>query len=246
MTPKKKTAAPCRLEVRQCETPLSAERFHDMLEALVSGEPAFNNSFLMGKQADDLRIGGLDQYGDIVIRYHALPEGKTVKLEFRLGDAALIAKIYGHFGSKLMLTGPKDDAENEMFPNLGHFLDSLRMSKLRHSIVFADSAIESALDCGFEEYDEILEELVFLKLMNGFAKVHGYRGENKDRHRYLQAKRHHKDPRIVLHEGQKLRLPHRLHIRSLKFDIVLRLHFAALPKNRFLIGYVDEYSDCPF
>ena len=246
MTPKKKTAAPCRLEVRQYETVLSAERFRDMLESLVSTDAAFNTSFLMGKYADGLRIGGLDQHGDIVIRYHALPEGKTVNLEFRLGDAALIAKIYGHFGSKLTLTGPKDDGENEMFPNLGHFLDSLRMSKLRYSIVFADSAIESALDCGFDEYDEVLEELVFLKLMNGFAKVHGYRGENKDRNRYLQAKRHHKDPCIVLHEGQKLRLPHRLHIKSMKFDNVLRLHFTTLPRNRFLIGFVDEYTDCPF
>jgi hypothetical protein len=245
MAQKKKIGSLAQLEIRRCETPLSAERFRDMLETLVSTEPAFNTSFLMGKYADGLRIGGLDQHGDIVIRYHALPEGKIVNLEFRLGDADLVAKIYGHFGSKLTLVGPKDDGENEMFPNLGHFLDSLRMSKLRHSIMFADSAIESALDCGFEEYDEILEELVFLKLMNGLAKVHGYR-ENKDRHRYLQAKRHHKDPRIVLHEGLKLRLPHRLHIRSLKFDNVLRLHFAALPKNRFLIGYVDEYSDCPF
>jgi hypothetical protein len=175
-----------------------------------------------------------------------LAEGKTVHLEFRLGDAALVAKIYGHFGSQMKLVGPKDEGEDELFPNLGHFLDSLRMSKLKQSIIFADSAIESALDCGFDEYDEILEELVFLKLMNGFAKVHGYRGENKDRNRYLQAKRHHKQPHIVLHEGQKLRLPHRLHIRSLKFDTTLRLHFAALPRNRFLIGYVDEYSECPF
>ena len=78
MTAKKKTAAPCRLEVRQCETALSSERFRDMLEALVSTDAAFNTSFLMGKYADGLRIGGLDQHGDIVIRYHALPEGKTV------------------------------------------------------------------------------------------------------------------------------------------------------------------------
>jgi hypothetical protein len=246
MAQKKKIGAPGQLEIRQCETPLSAERFRDMLEALVSAEPAFNNSFLTGKYADGLRIGGLDQHGDIVIRYHAQPEGKTVNIEFRLGDAALVANIYRHFGSKLTLVGPKYGGEDDLFPNLGHFLDSLRMSKLKQSIIFADSAIESALDCGFEEYDEILEELVFLKLMNGFAKVHGYRGENKDRNRYLQAKRHHKQPRIILYQGQKLRLPHRLHIRSLKFDTTLRLHFAALPKNRFLIGYVDEYSDCPF
>lgn len=245
MAQKKKIGSPAQLEIRRCETSLSAERFRDMLEGLVNTDPAFNTSFLMGNYADGLRIGGLDHHGDIVIRYHALPEGKTVGLEFRLGDAGLVAKIYGHFGSKLTLTEPKDDGENETFPNLGHFLDSLRMSKLKQSILFADSAIESALDCGFDEYDEILEELVFLKLMNGFAKVHGYR-ENKDRHRYLQAKRHHKQPRIVLHQGKKLPLPHRLHIRSLKFDTTLRLHFATLPRNRFLIGFVDEYSECPF
>jgi hypothetical protein len=246
MAQKKKIGSPAQLEIRQCETPLSAERFRDMLETLVSTEPAFNHSFLMGKYAEGLRIGGLDQHGDILIRHRALAEGKTVHLQFRLGDASLVAKIYGHFGSQLKLVGPKDEGEDELFPNLGHFLDSLRMSKLKQSIIFADSAIESALDCGFDEYDEILEELVFLKLMNGFAKVHGYRGENKDRHRYLQAKRCHKHPHIVLHQGQKLRLPHRLHIRSLKFDTTLRLHFAALPRNRFLIGYVDEYSECPF
>ena len=246
MSQKKKNGSPAQLEIRQCETLLSAERFRDRLEVLVSTEPAFNNSFVMGKYAEGLRIGGLDQHGDILIRHHALAEGKTVHLQFRLGDASLVAKIYGYFGSELKLVGPKDEGEDELFPNLGHFLDSLRMSKLKQSIIFADSAIESALDCEFDEYDEILEELVFLKLMNGFAKVHGYRGENKDRHRYLQAKRRHKHPHIVLHQGQKLRLPHRLHIRSLKFDTTLRLHFAALPRNRFLIGYVDEYSECPF
>ena len=245
MTQKKKIGSPAQLEIRQCETPLSAERFRNMLETLVSTDPAFNTSFLMGKYADCLRIGGLDQHGDIVIRHHALPEGKTVNLEFRLGDAALVAKIYGYFGSELKLIGPKDEGEDELFPNLGHFMDSLRMSKLKQSIILAESAIESALDCGFDEYDEVLEELVFLKLMNGFAKVHGYR-ENKDRHRYLQAKRHHKDPRISLYLGQKVQLHQRLHIRSMKFDSVLRLHFATLPRNRFLIGFVDEYTDCPF
>jgi len=245
MAQKKKIGSRAQLEIRQCETPLSAERFRDMLETLVSTDPAFNTSFLMGKYADGLRIGGLDQHGDIVIRHHALPEGKTLNLEFRLGDAALVAKIYGYFGSELKLIGPKVEGEDELFPNLGHFMDSLRMSKLKQSIILAESAIESALDCGFDEYDEVLEELVFLKLMNGFAKVHGYR-ENKDRHRYLQAKRHHKDPRISLYLGQKVQLHQRLHIRSMKFDNVLRLHFATLPRNRFLIGFVDEYTDCPF
>jgi hypothetical protein len=245
MAQKKKIGSPAQLEIHQCETPLSAERFRDMLETLVSTDPAFNTSFLIGKDADALRIGGLDQHGDIVIRHHALPEGKTVNLEFRLGDAALVAKIYGYFGSELKLIGPKVEGEDELFPNLGHFMDSLRMSKLKQSIILAESAIESALDCGFDEYDEVLEELVFLKLMNGFAKVHGYK-ENKDRHRYLQAKRHHKDPRISLYLGQKVQLHQRLHIRSMKFDNVLRLHFATLPRNRFLIGFVDEYTDCPF
>ncbi len=245
MAQKKRIGSPTQLEIRQCETPLSAERFRDRLEVLVSTEPAFNNSFLMGKYAEGLRIGGLDQHGDILIRHHALAEGKTVHLEFRLGDASLVAKIYGCFGPDLKLVGPKDEGDDEPFPNLGHFLDSLRMSKLRQSIIIADSAIDGAMDCGFDEYDEILEELVFLKLMNGFAKVHGYR-EHKDRHRYLQAKRIHKRPHVALHQGMKTPLPHRLHIRSLKFDNVLRLHFAALPRNRFMIGFVDEYSDCPF
>ena len=245
MAQKKRIGSPTQLEIRQCETPLSAERFRDRLEALVSTEPAFNNSFLVGKYAEGLRIGGLDQHGDILIRHHAVAEGKTVHLEFRLGDASLVAKIYGCFGPDLKLVGLKDEGDDEPFPNLGHFLDSLRMSKLRQSIIIADSAIDGAMDCGFDEYDEILEELVFLKLMNGFAKVHGYR-EHKDRHRYLQAKRIHKRPHVALHQGMKTPLPHRLHIRSLKFDTVLRLHFAALPRNRFMIGFVDEYSDCPF
>lgn len=245
MAQKKKIGSPTQLEIRQCETPLSAERFRDRLEVLVSTEPAFNNSFLVGKYAEGLRIGGLDQHGDILIRHHAVAEGKTVHLEFRLGDASLVAKIYGYFGPDLKLVGPKDEGDDEPFPNLGHFLDSLRMSKLRQSIIIADSAIDGAMDCGFDEYDEILEELVFLKLMNGFAKVHGYR-EHKDRHRYLQAKRIHKRPHVALHQGMKTPLPQRLHVRSLKFDTVLRLHFAALPRNRFIIGFVDEYSDCPF
>jgi len=151
MAQKKRTGSPTQLEIRQCETPLSAERFRDRLEALVSTEPDFNNSFLVGKYTEGLRIGGLDQHGDILIRHHAVAEGKTVHLQFRLGDASLVAKIYGYFGSELKLVGPKDEGEDELFPNLGHFLDSLRMSKLKQSIIFADSAIESALDCGFDD-----------------------------------------------------------------------------------------------
>ena len=58
MAQEKKTGSPGQLEIRQCETPLSAERFRDMLEELVNTDPAFNTSFLMGKYADGLRIGG--------------------------------------------------------------------------------------------------------------------------------------------------------------------------------------------
>ena len=62
MAHKKKTGSPGQLEIRQCETSLSAERFRDMLEALVSTEPAFNNSFLMGKQADEALLQTFNQH----------------------------------------------------------------------------------------------------------------------------------------------------------------------------------------
>ena len=244
MMPNKKRIPGGGLQIRRYSTALSAGEFNYHIDRMVNGEPMLNPCCLTQARADWMRISGLELHGDIAIRHYKLPAENIVTVEFRKGDVAIADKIAELLGDELQPAPPRSSLVDNPFENLGHFLETLKDCKLKRKIIIADSAIESGLECVFDEYDEVVQELHFLSIMETMARHHGFK-DHKDRPRYLQAKESHKRPIIALHEGAKVKLTQRIHIRSANYDNVLRIHFSTLPRNRYLIGFVDEYCDVP-
>ena len=242
--PNKKHMPAGNLQVRRYSTPLAAGEFNYHIDRIVHGEPLFNLCFLTQERLDWMRIGGTELHGDIAIRHSKLPAENIVTVEFRNGDTNLADKIAQILSNELEPAPPRTVSDDDPFENLAHFLETLKGCKLKRKIIITDSAIESGLECAFDEYDEVVQELHFLSIMESLARHPGFK-EHKDRPRYIQAKRRHNRPIVALHDGAKVQLAQRIHIRSAKYDNVLRIHFAELPRNRYLIGYVDEYCDVP-
>jgi hypothetical protein len=234
---------PSRLISREFSTSLAAPAYRARVEAIVHGIPAFNESCLVGECAGSLRIIGWCQAGDLLARHVTLAEGHRVTVQHRLGDQALADKLIGDPALCLKPTKPAQTAEEEHFAGLAYFLESVRQQPIGQTVLIADSALESAHDCGFDEYDSVLEEFRFLRDIRRIVKTTGFVNQT-DLTRFLQSRRKHRKPIVVLHEGKKVPLVHRVCIPSDRFSTSLRIHFARLPGHRFLIGYLDEYEEC--
>jgi hypothetical protein len=79
----------------------SAAESKATLQKVVEANPAFNTSFLNGEWAEDSRIGGLDQHGDILIRHRSERAKHELTIEHRAGDELLIVEIITAFGMAL-------------------------------------------------------------------------------------------------------------------------------------------------
>ena len=234
---------PSRLISREFSTCLDADDYRTRIEEIVHKRPAFNSSFLIGECAGSLRIVGLEQVGDLLARHVRLPEGYRVTIQHRHGDQALADALIGDPGLALKPTKPAKMGEEDDYESIAYFLESIRREAIGKTILIADSAIESAHDCGFDEYDSVLDEFRFLRDIRKIVTSTGFVDQNKLT-RFLQSRRKHRKPVLVLHEAKKIPLVHRICIPSDRFSTSLRIHFARLPEHRFLIGYLDEYEEC--
>lgn len=234
---------PSRLISREFATRLDADAYRARIEEIVHTRPAFNSSFLIGECAGSLRIIGFEQVGDLLARHVRLPEGNRVTIQHRQGDQALADDLIGDSGLALKPTKPPKMGAEDDYDSLAYFLESVRREEIGQTVLIADSAIESAHDCGFDEYDSVLDEFRFLRDIRKIVKTTGFVDQDKLT-RFLQSRRKHRKPIIALHEGKKIPLVHRICVPSDRFSTTLRIHFARLPEHRFLIGYLDEYEEC--
>ena len=67
---------PTKLQIRAYDCKLTAQRVKRALLKLVESSPAFNESWLLGEFDIGSRIGGLNQYGDIIVRHRTVLRGK--------------------------------------------------------------------------------------------------------------------------------------------------------------------------
>jgi hypothetical protein len=234
---------PSRLISREFSTSLAAPAYRAQVEAIVHGTPAFNASCLVGECAGSLRIVGWSQSGDLLARHVTLAEVHRVTVQHRLGDQALADTLIGDKTLGLKATRPGRMGAEDDYEDIAYFLESVRREEIGKTILIADSAIESAHDCGFDEYDSILDEFRFLQDIRRIVKTTGL-VKQADLNRFLQSRRKHLKPVLVLHEGKKIPLLHRVCVPSDRFSTSLRIPFARLPAHRLLIGYLDEYEEC--
>ena len=178
---------PSRLISREFSTSLAAPAYRARVEAIVHGIPAFNESCLVGECAGSLRIIGWSQAGDLLARHVTLAEGHRVTVQYRLGDQALADMLIGDPALFLKPTKPAQTAEED-FAGIAYFLESVRRQAIGQTVLIADSALESAHDCGFDEYESVLEEFRFLRDIRRIVKTTGFVNQT-DLTRFLQSRR---------------------------------------------------------
>ena len=103
-------------------------------------------------------------------------------------------------------------------------------------------------DAGLETAQAVLEECA--KLLE--ARVLITQGKtNRPRHKAMVERftrtYHDKHVRTVYHGGRKHVLCHRVEIASAHTPLTLRMHYAwDKTAQRYVIGWFDEFSQCPF
>jgi len=231
---------PTKLKIRAYECRLTARKVKLGLEKLLESSPAFNESWLLGEFDIGSRIGGLGQYGDIIIRHRTVMRGKhELTVEHRAGDEALALEIEAAFAKELTPKEPRMAPGKKRPEGMAYFFEMIRTSTLKNKVLIADAVLEEAHDLCFDDYREARAKLEFLSLFPRLG-VHKSTWDGRILQAYAEANRVHPCPKVCLHQGKKVALPHRMVAISVKHDFILTLHFAKLPGLRVLVGWVEE------
>jgi hypothetical protein len=231
---------PTKLKIRAYECRLTARKVKLGLEKLVESSAAFNESWLLGEFDIGSRIGGMQQYGDMIIRHRTVTRGKhELTIEHRAGDEALAKEIVATFDKHLTPKTPRLLKGKKRPEGMAFFLEMIRSSPLKKDLIITDAVIEEAHDLNFDDYREARSKLEFLGMVPRLGVLHS----NLDKRiqvAYKECSQVYACPKICLYQGKKLALPHRVNVISAKHDYILTLHFAKLTGLRVLVGWVEE------
>jgi hypothetical protein len=231
---------PTKLQIRAYDCKLTAQKVKRALLKLVESSPAFNESWLLGEFDIGSRIGGTQQYGDMIIRHRTVTRGKhELTIEHRAGDEALAKEIVASYGKHLTPKAPKLLKGKKRPRGMAFFLEMIRSSRLRKDLIITDAVIEEAHDLNFDDYREARSKLEFLGMVPRLGVLHS----NLDKRiqvAYKECSQVYACPKICLYQGKKLALPHRVNVISAKHDYILTLHYAKLSGMKMLVGWVEE------
>ena len=232
--------APTKLQIRTYACKLSARKVKLGLLQLVETSPTFNESWINGEFDVGSRIGGLNQYGDIIVRHMTSARGKhELTIEHRAGDEAMAKEIESAFAKHLTPKAPKTVRGKKRPHGMAYFFEMIRSSSLKKDLIIADAVIENAHDLDFDDYREAREKLGILSMIPRLGSLQSSLDVRIQR-AYKECTQVHARPKFCLHEGQKIALRHRMVVIPAKHDRVMTLHFARLPELKVLVGWVEE------
>ena len=218
------------------------------VEAAIASTPELNTSWVHGEGSDSYRISGFDQIGDMLVTVNVTDLANSVRIDHRRGDAPLLAKLVDRLSGQLTSCGQPTVPRGLVKGSLGQFLQSFGRKCRHFQSIVADAGLESALECRFTDFHKVLEECA--KLMEARVLITQGKAE-RPKHkamveRYTQTYRD-AHVRTVFHDGRKHVLCHRIEIASEHSSLTLRMHYAwDQAADRYVIGWFDEFFDCPF
>jgi len=229
-----------KLQIRAYDCKLTAQKVKRALLKMVESSPAFNESWINGEFDIGSRIGGLNQFGDIIVRHRTVLRGKhELTIEHRAGDELLAKEIEAAYGKDLTPKAPRMIKGKKRPHGMAYFFEMIRSSSLKKDLIIADAVIENAHDLDFDDYRGAREKLGILSMVPRIGSIQSSLDVRIQRI-YKEATEVHTKPKFCLHEGQKVALRHRLVIIPTKHDRVMTLYFAKLPGFKILVGWVEE------
>ena len=235
------TLPPTKLQIRAYDCKLTAQKVKRALLKLVETSPAFNESWINGEFDIGSRIGGLNQFGDIIVRHRTVLRGKhELTIEHRAGDELLAKEIEAAYGKDLTPKAPRMIKGKKRPHGMAYFFETIRgASLIKNHVIITDAVIENAHDLDFDDYREAREKLGILSMIPRLGTLHMSLDARIQR-AYKECTKVHARPKFCLHEGQKIALRHRMVIIPTKHDRVMTLYFARLPELKVLVGWVEE------
>ncbi len=244
-----KKSSPLAIRTVCFSTTMRAATFRALIEEAVAKDPVLNGSFIVGPDPSLFRVMGLDQHGDILMSYcnfTAASMGIRLALRYRQGDQALLDRLVAALGLDVEPVPCKGKGSLMPFEDrsVGHMLLDFAAKPPLGSLQILPTAVESGLDCLWDDEAEIKSELSLLAAIPTLL-LHGGAEAADKMDRVNQLLQTYAPVMAIRHRGRNLPLRHQMHLPSEDGQTVLRLHFARDPgTSGFLVGWVDEYDAC--
>lgn len=242
-----KKSSPLAIRTVCFRTTMRAATFRALIEDAVAQDPVLNGSFIVGPDPSLFRVMGLDQHGDILMshcNFTGVNLGIRLSLRYRLGDQALMDRLIAALGTEIESVPCR--AKGSLLPHedrsVGHMLLDLAAKSAATACTILPTAVESGLDCLWDDEQEIKRELALLARIPALLSEGGPEAA-ENQHRVNQLLQTYAPVMSIRHRGRTLPLRHQMHLPSEDGQTVLRLHFARDPQTRgFVVGWVDEYE----
>ena len=230
----------CNYAVKMNETAL-----HAWIGQQIQTLPELNDCCLTESDSGICRIHGLALHGDILVSVesHANQELR-VTVDYRQGDRRIVNTLFKNLPSDTGRRLPAAKPPKMLWwKKFAYCLQNLLGEDSEEGFVITHSAIESALECACDEYSDaimrILELTEIRRQVDKPSLDSDYSPERVEQ--YLQA---HPNPKVIIHNGRKMALPYRLHVKVSGIT-TLHIHYAwDRRSNRHIIGWVDEITEC--
>jgi len=242
-----KKSSPLAIRTVCFRTTLRPATFRALIEAAVAQDPVLNGSFVVGPDPSLFRVMGMDQRGDILLahcNFSGANLGIRLSLRYRFGDQAILDRLVAALGVDVepVPCGVKGSLLPHEDRSVGHMLLDLAGKSTLAPLQILPSAVESGLDCLWDDEPEIKREFALLAAIPRLLAEGGSEAA-ENQHRVNQLLQTYEPVMSVRLRGRTLPLNRQMHLPSEDGQTVLRIHFARDPLTRgFVVGWVDEYD----
>jgi hypothetical protein len=234
------TLSYCTYAIKMTETSLLT-----WIDQQIHTLPEFNNCWLTESDSGICRIQGLGLHGDILVSIESYDSANVrISLDYRQGDRRLVLALFKNLPRDTGRRLPATKAPKTVWwKKLAYCLQNLLGEETEEGFLITHSAIESALECNSDEYsDAIVKILELAEVRRCIDEPSLNDCYGKERiEQYLEK---HPNPKVIIHRGRKVTLPHRL---CLKISAITTLHIHYAWDGRLdkhIIGWVDAFIEC--
>jgi len=223
------TTRPEELLHRDYTTTLDLAGLHQAIDQLLLTNPRLADCFVDDEAAPRFRIDGLGLRAPILVETLAARGRTTFSLHFRQADHLAVREIVRGLGAKSRRGGCR------------LLLVDMLQDFALPGVAIADSAIDSALDCSFDETARMFDVLGKLAHLTRAIRSDDLAELNEEGHFEYLVPRNDAETRTILFRGQPLRLDRRVSALGRHTGLRLRVHFAWVPSIRqHVVGWLDE------
>ena len=230
-------------------TKLKPSVIRSLIESFVGGDPGFAGSFTTGRLASQFQIHGFNQSGMIVVNQCRMDNIDLVMIDYRLGDKELVQYLVRKMGPALVEhkgTESKQDIMDFCESAAKYFERLQQKQNYDPSIFVTESAIESARECGFQDFSELslaIGETIPIRI----ALMHCPRSSEKYRMALNRYKAKPAYCKTILFKDEKVFLDQVVQVKSGDGELVLSVHFKwDLEETQLVIGLVTEHFNLDF